>query len=184
MSALLSFCLYFTSYAPLWLSIAFLDVLSIINNNQNITTEIISLIVIVLSSLLSIIIIPLHLFKFNDDTKQDMTLVCANEKKSITVEYLLTYILPLIAFDFTVWYQVVLFLLFYTIIGFLFIRHKYFSANIMLDILGYNFYDCELKNNDNISINKTVISRKSLTASIGNKICVKDINNEYRLNIE
>ena len=54
MSALLSFCLYFTSYAPLWLSIAFLDVLSIINNNQNITTEIISLIVIVLSSLLII----------------------------------------------------------------------------------------------------------------------------------
>lgn len=57
-------------------------------------------------------------------------------------EYLLSYILPLFAFDFTVWNGVVLFLIFFTILGFLCIKHNYFSVNIILEMAEFRFYNC------------------------------------------
>mgnify|MGYP000320977530 FL=1 len=60
----------------------------------------------------------------------------------ITAEYLLSYILPLFAFDFTKWDEVVKFLIFFLTFGYLCIKHNSFSVNIVLELLGYKMYDC------------------------------------------
>ena len=94
-----------------------------------------------------------------------------------------SYILPLFAFDFTVWSEVVLFLVFFFVFAFLSIRHSHFSVNILLELMNYRFYSCELKNEDGISISKTVICQKILSARIGETILVRPINNEYAVKL-
>ena len=51
MSKIFSMCLYFISFAPLWLSVIFIDVKSIIENDQNLATEIISISMILIGML-------------------------------------------------------------------------------------------------------------------------------------
>ena len=92
-------------------------------------------------------------------------------------------ILPLFAFDFTVWSEVVLFLVFFFVFAFLSIRHSHFSVNILLELMNYRFYSCELKNEDGISISKTVICQEILSARIGETILVRPINNEYAVKL-
>lgn len=58
------------------------------------------------------------------------------ERKMITAEFLFSYILPLFAFDFTKWDEVIKILIF-LYIRILCIRHNNFSVNIMLEILEY-----------------------------------------------
>lgn len=79
-----------------------------------------------------------HKHRREGSTKQ--TIKGAREK-NITAEFLLPYILPLFAFDFILWNQVVLFLVFFVTLGYLCIRHNYYSVNIVLEIVGYCFFN-------------------------------------------
>lgn len=88
-------------------------------------------------------------------------------------------ILPLFAFDFTVWNEVVLFLVFFLVFAFLSIRHNHFSVNILLELMRYRFYSCELENEDGVSISKIVVCQEILSAQIGGLISARAINNEY-----
>lgn len=54
MSKIFSMCLYFISFAPLWLSVIFIDVKSIIENDQNLATEIISISMILIGMLVGL----------------------------------------------------------------------------------------------------------------------------------
>lgn len=107
----------------------------------------------------------------------------AKEKKTITAEYLLSYILPLFAFDFTLWSEVVLFLIFFITLGYLCIRHNYFSVNVILEMAGYRIYDCQVINEDGIKINYEIISPRKLNGHIGEEILLKALNNEYKLEV-
>ena len=106
------------------------------------------------------------------------------EDKTITTEYLLSYILPLFAFDFTQWSQVVLFLIFFITLGYLCIRHNYFSVNMVLELLNYKIYSCGLENEDGVSVEYKVISHRTLNPCIGESIFLKSINNETKFDIE
>ena len=103
----------------------------------------------------------------------------SKKSKDITIEYFLAYVLPLFAFDFTQWDQLIIFLIFYLSLGFLCVKHSYFTANIILEILKYNFYECSLKNSDGKVIEKYVISKNNLETE--NSILLKSINNEYMI---
>lgn len=92
-------------------------------------------------------------------------------------------ILPLFAFDFTTWDGVVLFLVFFSTLGFLCIKHNYFSVNIVLELAGFKFYTCTLINEDNIEIESSIISRRELAAKKGDELYLKSLNNEYKLNV-
>ena len=105
----------------------------------------------------------------------------AKEEKIISTEFLLSYVLPLFAFDFTKWDQVVLFLIFYITMNFLCIRHNYFSVNIVLEFLNYRFYNCVIENEDKIQIETRIISRNRLNILLGQSLNLKSINNEYRI---
>ena len=183
MSKLFFFSLYFTSFTPLWLSVLFIDIKSCIENSQSTVIEFYSIIVILIIWLISILIIKMVLFSKYEEGTSRFILNSVKEEKSIASEYLLSYILPLFAFDFTKWDSVILFLIFFVTLAFLCIRHNYFSVNIVLEVLKYQVYSCEIENDDQISLTTSIISRKNLMAKKGEEIRLKPLNNEYKLDV-
>ncbi len=159
----------------------FLDVKNIYLSSNNVITEKLSITLIVIGLVISIFVI-FYVFKNNEMNEGHKYSLCdAKRDKSITSEYLLSSILPLCVFDFNLWYGVVLFLIFFSTLCFLCIKHNYFSVNIILEIAGYSFYHCTLSNDDNIKISQILISRNNLSKEIGNSIYIKKVNNEYAL---
>lgn len=182
MSIFVSFSMYFLSFVPLWITVLFIDIKSLIDGGRDKWTEIISITGILLGMLVSLIILFVKFF-VTDDEKYVLTIQEAKESKTITAEFLLSYILPLFAFNFTQWDEVVKFLIFFLIFGFLCIRHNYFSVNIILELMHYRMYECSLMNPDGKEIERTVISKNTLSTSKGNNIEVKILNNEYYLDL-
>lgn len=80
--------------------------------------------------------------------------------------------------------QVVLFLVFYLTLGFLCVRHNFFSVNIMLELAHFRFYSCGLKNEDNQETEQTIISHRRLNNCVGETLYLRSLNNEYKLDIE
>lgn len=181
MSMLVSASLFFLSFAPLWISVIFIDAMSIADGAVNTWTEIISIDLVLIFMLICLIIMICSVNPQNSKSAQPYVLTSVREAKAITAEYLLSYILPLFAFDFTQWRQVVLFLIFFVTLGFLCIRHNYFCVNIVLELFGYRFYQCDLENEDGIAISKTIISKVHLNAYTTKTISLKALNNEYLL---
>lgn len=147
-------------------------------------TEIISIIIIIILATLSLLVLLYEFIGTKNGHIDKYEIKEAYESKTITAEFLLSYILPLFAFDFCRWDQVVEFLIFYLILGYLCIRHKYFSINIILEIMQYKTYECIVSNSDNKEIAKSIISRRTLTMEKGKEIQVKLLNNDIALDIE
>ncbi len=183
MSVFFSYSLFFLSFTPLWISILFVDILNIIQNDEHLYTEYIGVGCIVFSLIFSLIVLFKELKTQCTEGTHSYTVVEVKEEKTITTEYLLSYILPLFAFDFKQWDGVILFLIFFITLGFLCIKHNNFFINIVLEIAKYNFYCCTLINEDNVQISKIVISRRKLTGCIGDDIYLKLLNNELGLDI-
>lgn len=179
MSPITGFCMFFLSFCPLWISVLFIDIKSICEENSNVWTEIISISLILIVSIVALVMLMCVLNPRNANNQQEYRIISAKEEKTITAEYLLSYILPLFAFDFTLWNEVVLFLVFFLVFAFLSIRHNHFSVNILLELMHYRFYSCELENGDGISISKTVVCQEILSAQTGGWISARAINNEY-----
>lgn len=182
MSIFTSFSMYFLSFIPLWITILFIDVKSLVDGGGDKYTEIISISVILFCTLISMIILFIK-FYITEDEKYKYKVIESKESKTITAEFLLSYILPLFAFDFTLWDEVVKFLMFFLIFGFLCIRHNYFSVNIMLELMHYKMYECRLVNADNKFIERIIISKNTLTMNKGRVIEIKILNNEYYLDL-
>ena len=184
MSKIFSFSLYYTSFAPLWLSILFIDIKSCIENIGNLWTEKLSIGCILIFGLLSVIVLMVSLCLCGKEGTTSYCLKNVQEDKSITAEYLLSYILPLFAFDFTQWDQVLLFLIFFLTLGFLCIRHNYFSVNIILEVVNFRFYNFKVENDDGVIIEQRIISHRRLSGCIGDTLYLKALNNEYKLDIQ
>ena len=105
-------------------------------------------------------------------------------EKTITSEYILSYIVPLFAFDFTKWDQIVLFLFIFLTLGFLCIRHSSFSVNILLEILNYRLFTCEVEDEDKNIMQRKIISRRALNIYKEEYIYLKSLNNEIKLDIK
>ena len=180
---MISFSLFFTSFAPLWISILFIDVKSCLENDTNLWTEKISICCVVAFAVLCVFILKQSFCIKGKEGFVPQRLMHAKEEKSITAEYLLSYILPLFAFDFKVWSDVVLFLVFFITLGFLCIKHNFFSVNIMLEFKRYKFYICEFQNEDGVKTEQTVISRRNLNTHIGETIYIKSLNNEVKMDV-
>ena len=101
MSLMLSLSMYFLSFIPLWITVLFIDIKSMFESDGNTYTEIISIIVIIVFTIISVIV---FLFEFNGTKNgyiEDYVIREVYERKTITAEFLLSYILPLFAFDFS-----------------------------------------------------------------------------------
>lgn len=182
MSLIFSVSMFFLSFMPLWISVLFIEIMSLLNETENLWTEWIAVFTICIAFVISLVILLMTLKNKNDDTYQEYILISAKEEKTISVEFLLSYILPLFAFDFTKWQEVVLFMIFYLTLGWLTIKHNRFTVNLILEFLGYRVYECVIKNADSREIETKVISKNLLVVEVGNEITLDSINNEFRIN--
>ena len=174
--------LFITSFLPLWISIIFIDVKSLICNGSNMYTEIVSIIVILIANVFSIISLC-NWIKREPVTSEELKISYACENKTVSSEYLLAYILPLFAFDFTQWDSVVLFLIFFMTLGYICVKHNNFSVNIILEMLKYNAYDCKIKTeeSDDLEIERKIISKTNLSKYKGRIVKIENLNNEYSI---
>lgn len=184
MSKPFSLSLFFVSFMPLWISVLFVDIKSIFENQTNLWTEKISIVCILAFTFLSLCVLRRKLHSSGREGTRHYTVIKVKEEKTIATEYLLSYILPLFAFDFTLWNEVILFLIFFLTIGFLCINHNHFSVNIILELLRYRFYICTLKNDDGLEIEHAIISRRDLTGNVNEEIYLKSLNDEYKLDVQ
>lgn len=175
--------MFFLSFTPLWLSVIFVDIISIVENNESLYTEWISIFLIIFLIAASLIVLLVSLNTKKRAGVQKYRIASVNEEKTITAEYLLSYILPLFAFDFTIWSQVVLFLIYFLTLGYLCVKHNHLSVNIVLELMHYRFYRCELENEDKLPISKCIISKEQLINHKNDIISARPLNNEFLLDL-
>jgi hypothetical protein len=115
--------MFFTSFIPLWITIVFKDVLSICSGEQCVYTEWRSIILIMMILALSVTIMVKGIKHIEKSSSSSPYKIIAVEKlNGLSSEYLLAYVLPSFAFDFTVWYGVVEFLVYFLILMFLCVK--------------------------------------------------------------
>lgn len=178
--------MFFTSFIPLWITILFLDVMSIVDKtNCCIGSEVTGIVCIALGLFASAIIISRTMGDVKEKDYKKYRVLFVKQENGITSEFLLSYTLPLFAFDFTEWISVVEFLIYFLILAFLCVRNNNVYANLYFEIKKYKFYSCEMQwmaeEDDITPIQMMVISKKPLTAYKGNTIEVAALNKPFYL---
>lgn len=179
MYKLFPYSLYFLSFLPLWISVLFIEIRSICSETQNLVSEYSVVVGIFLGVSISMYILLRQLKALHSEHAPKQTIKAAKEQKALSVEFLLSYILPLFAFDFTCWDEVLQFLIFFGIVGYLCISHNMYCANLVMDVMKYRFYDCEIENADGITHTVTIISQHKLTSKVGQQVHLTRLNNDY-----
>ena len=156
--------MFITSFTPLWVSIIVSDIWSIvqssINNWQydyNLLQNIMNIckanrvcifVILVIGMLLMISITAINIFlkdKCNNSQPPKLKIKKVSRANKLSSEFLLAYILPMIAFDFTEIKSVALFIIYFGMLAFLCIRNSNVYTNIWLEIKGYRMYSCDLE---------------------------------------
>lgn len=176
--------MFFTAFLPLWITILFIDIKCILQNNIYLSTEYIGIFFIILGILLSTTIIIKSIKTIKQSDYTSYKIIESVQEKGITSEFLLSYILPLFTFDFTIWYNCVEFIIYFSILAFLCIRNNNVYINLILEIKGYKFYTCVLQwvsepNTEPIQV--VAISDKNLCANKGNTIKAASLNKPFYL---
>lgn len=174
---MLQWSMYYLSFTPLWISIIFIEVMSLIHVTDSLWTEKIALIAIPVFFFAALIVMVRGL-RTTKIGSQRYRIKEAREEKLITAEFLATFIIPLFTFDFTTWEGMGLFGFFFLVFGWLCVRHNYFCTNIMLDVLRYRIYEFKLVDSQNIEIERKIISKRDLRLCT-EIIYVRGINNDY-----
>jgi len=165
--------MFYTSFIPLWITILFIDILSIIRDGSSPYTEIIEIVLILLGLLFSILIITKTITSVSHEHGVKYKIIHAEQEKGITSEFLLSYILPLFAFNFTQWDGAIMFSVYYGILMFLCVRNNNVYANLFFEIRNYKFYNCELQWTAEPDVPTTqpmIIGQKNLCANKGNTV--------------
>lgn len=181
---LFKLAMFITSFIPLWATVIFIDTLNIIKHDVNLLTEYISILTIITLNILSILIILKSMSSIKASEYKPYKVIEVRQEKGITSEFLLSYVLPLFAFDFTLWSEVVQFLIYFIILSFLCVRNNNIYANLIFEINGYKFFDCELKWKPEQNVKTTqviVISRNNISSQRGNTIEVASLNKPFHL---
>jgi len=175
--------MYYMSFVPLWISVIIMDAKSLwYDKTINPWTEYISIACIVICSILSFFVMRKGLNSGNNQNRNQAELKEAKEEKFLIAEFLMAYIFPLFAFDFSEWVGVVLFLIFFGIFGWQCITHKYLCVNVVLDMMGYKVYDCKL-NDEGAEIEKKILSKRKLRSETNHSLVYTAINNDYVIDI-
>lgn len=192
--------MFITSFTPLWVSIIVSDIWSIvqssINNWQydyNLLQNIMNIckanrvcifVILVIGMLLLISITAINIFlkdKCNNSQPPKLKIKKVSRANKLSSEFLLAYILPMIAFDFTEIKSVVLFIIYFGMLAFLCIRNSNVYTNIWLEIKGYRMYSCDLElykmGKAHVYKDCLVISKNNLTVQIENEIKYWDFDN-------
>ena len=199
--------MFITSFLPLWASIIITDIWSVIeilSNKWNyalswvenlrsniflILLQSISVIIVILAVSISIIGIKKFLKQKENSSNTPIGKITRAEKTgNMPVEFLVAYILPLIAFDFSSLMGVALFLIYFSLLAFLSIRNNYIYTNILLEFKKYKMYNCDIMCNvmnlyHNYN-NSLIISKVDLTQYINKEISYWDCENKVYIAME
>lgn len=181
MSLMFSCSMFFLSFTPLWISVVFIDVVNLLTTKSNLWTEEISVACIIIGFVISGIILIRYIKHVRPNVTKTYTIVSAKEEKTISLEFLLAYVMPLFAFDFTQWKQTILFLHIFIVLCWLCVKHKYFINNVVLEALKFNIYSCILDSEDHKKLVIKVISRERLALAEQHDIKVEFVNNDFAM---
>ena len=182
------FSFYFLSFLPLWISIVIIDLVNLLfYKNEHPWTERISIVTIIILFFVSLLFQKKLLENKSKQGVEYYTLESANEEKLKVSDYIITYVLPLLAFDFTKWEEMFLFIIIFSILGYLYIQHNVFQSNLILEVMGYRIYHCIMLTEKGCGgvqeeVDKYVVSKNNLNGST-KKIQTRKINNEYHIDI-
>ena len=136
--------LSFLNFLPLWVVVLFIDIRSIMKGGC-VYTEYLSVGAIILGVVLSGIVMICVLRRKQDSETDEYLLVRYDECRTIAAEILLTYVLPLAVFKFTLWFEVLEFLVFFGVVFLLSCRHRAAFAGVFLELINYRCYRCKLR---------------------------------------
>lgn len=188
--------MFFTSFLPLWISIVVTDLWTIgnkiVENSkeafENSRIEIITIVLLIGYTLFSMFYISWIISAQERSTnKEQGIIVRAKRANKLSAEFLLAYILPMIAFDFSSMNNIVLFLIYFVVLSFLCIRNSNVYTNIFLELKGYKMYECDIERR---VMNRTitdeaclVISKNSLIQAIPRILQYFDFENYIYIDI-
>lgn len=186
--------MFFTSFLPLWVSIIVSDLWSIAVKVHNLLASITEETAISVKSVLCLISIEMltisllcicsviSIYAINDSIKTQQsaenpeqgTIKRAKRANKLTAEFLLAYILPMIAFDYSDIKSILLFLIYFAVLSFLCVRNNNVYTNIFLEFKGYRMYECDIEYSTmNLSQTYTdslIISKNNLTQALPKEI--------------
>lgn len=191
--------MFVTSFIPLWFSIIVFNVWKIVENSidawnkknkyvDNIVNciekscvEIIVTIVVVLLVWISVRGINSFIKQRKSTTNNPKgTIIRATKANKLSSEFLLAYILPMIAFDFGEIKDIVLFVIYFSVLAYLCIRNNNIYTNILLEFKGYKMYNCDVEcsvlEERKIYHDSLIISEEDLTQMEENEISYWDFD--------
>lgn len=178
MKKIFRFSVFFVSYTPLWLSIIYVDLMNVFyHNTASPWTERISITCILLAYCVSVPNMVRTLKKIGKENSEKLRINTAHEQKTASLEYLLTFVLPMFAFEFTQWENCILFLLYFAVLSFLVLKHNLLVANIVLELLHYQFYDVTVEDGYGQKTLREVISKRHLENLAEEDIYLRSMNN-------
>jgi len=194
--------MFVTSFIPLWVSIIVIDIWNIavfifdnwdskqkfIDNLTNVLCgniiQLVSIAIITIMLIISIIGVNTFLNRKLTKGKNHLAkdkIEKATKANKLSSEFLLAYILPMIAFDFGNLQNLVLFVIYFSVLAFLCIRNNNIYTNILLELKGYRIYTCDfnrkIMDKNHIYHDSIVISKTDLTQEEGNDISYWDFEN-------
>lgn len=200
--------MFVTSFLPLWLSIIIIDIwdafeygLEKWNADSDVVTNLANIVtakwlnfalVCLLIILCGVAIIWLNNFlkkkKKRSDRAEKSKIIKARKERLLSSEYLLAYVLPLVAFDFSALRDVIVFIIFFSVLAFLCVRNDNIYTNIFLELKGYKLYMCDIERvlvDKNKVVNDVLfLSKNDLRQRTNGSIPVVEFSNDIFINLE
>lgn len=170
--------MYYLAFTPLWILVVLTDIFSIMDNEADLYTEKISIPFLFGAFLVALHIVRKELTSEKVDNVQPMHLKNVKEEKFAVAEFMMSFVFPMFAFDFTKYQGILLFSVFFLMFGWLCIKHNYLCVNVVLEIMKYKIYDCECVNMDKIKYEKKILSNRRLIEQSNTTVLTRRINNE------
>lgn len=197
MSSFFKWNMLVTSFLPLWVSVIFVlmwDVFSLNYPSLGCLLaakkfELSFALIILLVSVASVIAVT-HFVSHKRKPRENSghgKILAAQKSTTIVTDFLLTYIMPLIAFDFTEARDIALFFIYFVLIVFLNIRNGNVYSNVLFELMGYRVYVCTIEREIAGKLysyaDSTVISKENLSGKINHEISFFDFDNSIYLNL-
>ena len=203
--------MFITSFIPLWITIVLSDLWDIMgyilvrwNNRDNLQFDfqdalrrfleanLLTFVTIIVICILVITsVIGLNGFLKKKEQEENTLrgrLLRVSRANKLSAEFLLAYILPMVAFDFSKGKGVMLFVVYFLILAYLCIRNNNIYTNIYLELKRYRMYECDVEcrvaNGYKIYPDSLVISRRDLTTRSGDDMKYWDFDNYVYIDLE
>lgn len=206
--------MFFTSFLPLWISIIVNDICTMLETGLGYFSnysldgllssgmlslisgylikciiQISTILILSLGIIISIKSINIEINKQNKVNNPNIgRIVKAKRANKLSAEFLLAYILPMIAFDYDEVKSLVLFCIYFAVLSYLCIRNNNIYTNIYLEFKKYKMYECDIKcsiiNTSKVYTDCIIISKNDLAQTVPRDISYFDFDKYVYIELE